>query len=456
MPTRFASTGEDMTSPLSPRDIQTRIRSGASLEEVAHVAGVPVEKVEPFAAPVLAEREHVAGTALQCPVRRRGETGSVRSMRSVVTDKLAPHGVVIDEEDWDAWRNEDRRWTVQGCFEVDGERRVARFIFDQRARFSVANNDEARWLIGEVTASQPVSSPDAEPTIDLNDELALIRAVQGSVPIVETPASPSEPVRSTPVQAPAALSVGPAVAAQPEETAEPEADDTEVEDYAPAEFEEVDGVYDFVPKNTSDMDVLYDMLSSFAEDSVNIYAGLTNPVTQDVPEPVDAVLDEAEVEPEASTSTAKVTQPEPTPEPQPEQTDEQEPQPESTPQPEPLEDPDDVTEPKGERKPHLAAVVDRPEESPVARPAQGVVVEVELPQSDVPQPDVPQPDLEVLSTGSADVAEAAVEVEQTPLVESPAPEPAPKPKPKPRSRKKRASVPSWDEIMFGGPTHKKD
>jgi len=28
----------------------------------------------------------------------------------------------------------------------------------------------------------------------------------------------------------------------------------------------------------------------------------------------------------------------------------------------------------------------------------------------------------------------------------------PAPAPKPRGRKKRASIPSWDEIMFGGPT----
>src|SRR5262249_11913415 len=41
------------TSSLSPRDIQARIRSGESAEEVARVAGVPVDRVLRYAGPVL-------------------------------------------------------------------------------------------------------------------------------------------------------------------------------------------------------------------------------------------------------------------------------------------------------------------------------------------------------------------------------------------------------------------
>lgn len=266
-------------SSLSPRDIQTRIRSGASLEDVAREAELPVEKVEPFAAPVLAEREHVAGTALQCPVRRRGETGSVRAMRAVLGEKLHGTGLSVDDLDWDAWRNEDRRWTVVGRYQNDGVRHEALFVFDQRARFSVAVNDQARELIGEAVPETSRTLPateaagsDTEPTINLDDELAIVRALQDR----RTRQAASD------VQAltqPAAEPSRDARPAEPEP--EPVEDEEEPEDYAPAEFQEVDGLYDFVPKNTSDMDVLYEMLSSFAEDSVNIYAGLANPVTQE-------------------------------------------------------------------------------------------------------------------------------------------------------------------------------
>jgi len=60
-----------MESALSPRDIQTRIRAGESLEAVGRIAGIPLDRVERFAAPVLAEREHIAAVAMSASVRRR-------------------------------------------------------------------------------------------------------------------------------------------------------------------------------------------------------------------------------------------------------------------------------------------------------------------------------------------------------------------------------------------------
>lgn len=319
---------------LSPRDIQTRIRSGATLEDVAREAEMPMEKVEPFAAPVLAEREHVAGTALQCPVRRRGETGSVRSMRAVVSERLMTRALEVDDVEWDAWRNEDRRWTVVGRYGEGEDAQEARFVFDPRARFSTAQNDQARWLIGEYTApsqptepasqTDPMSSPDAEPTIDLNDELALVRAVQGDATPSQQPAAPApatqpeeqatepaataqttasaapqapgteQPAAPAPAQPAAQQEASSEQAEQPQGAGLLDPDDEDPEDYSEAELEQVNGIYDFVPKNTADMDVLYEMLSSFAEDSVNIYEGLTNPVApaqpaggQDVEEELD-------------------------------------------------------------------------------------------------------------------------------------------------------------------------
>ena len=60
-----------MDSTLRPRDIQARIRSGETPESVAQVAGTSVDKVMPYAAPVLAERAHVAQRAQRASIRRR-------------------------------------------------------------------------------------------------------------------------------------------------------------------------------------------------------------------------------------------------------------------------------------------------------------------------------------------------------------------------------------------------
>ena len=183
----------EMKSSLSPRDIQTRIRAGESLEDVTRLAGIPLDRVERFAAPVLAEREHIAAVAMSASVRRRGETSGHRSLRITVTERLVTRGVDIDTVSWDSYRLDDGRWAVTADYTSGTENRHACFTYDPRSRFSVAANDEARRLLGEqATGPQPDrrhtadSAPvgeDTEPTVDLSDELALVRATrEPSVP----------------------------------------------------------------------------------------------------------------------------------------------------------------------------------------------------------------------------------------------------------------------------------
>lgn len=262
-------------SALSPREIQTRIRAGESVDEVAHAAGVDRARVEPFAVPVIAEREFIAGQAQTHPARRGGETIAHRTLGGVVTDRLLPRQVDPDTVRWDAWKLEGRRWAVKVTWAGGRQERDARFIYDQAGRFSVADNDDARWLLGlHPPAPEPAAASDpaqeAEPTIGLNDDLALVRVVQP----------------------------GP----QLEDTAPIDDDDTFGQDaYSEAELTEVDGVYDIVTNPTGGIDVLYDMLSGIDEDSVRIYSGLVRPVAG---QPASPVLNEpgeddaAEPEPE--------------------------------------------------------------------------------------------------------------------------------------------------------------
>ena len=144
----------EMKSALSPRDIQARIRAGESLEDVGRIAGIPLDRVERFAAPVLAEREHIAAQAMSASVRRRGETSGHRGLRVTVTERLLTRGVDIDTIAWDAYRLDDGRWAVTADYRSGEANRHATFTFDARGRFSVASNDEAHWLLGEHSAAK--------------------------------------------------------------------------------------------------------------------------------------------------------------------------------------------------------------------------------------------------------------------------------------------------------------
>ncbi|GAA3611928.1 septation protein SepH [Microlunatus ginsengisoli] len=181
------SPDQPASPALTPREIQARIRSGESLADVAELAGIPLDRVERFAAPVIAEREYVAAQALSASVRRRGETSGHRNLRLTITERLTGRGVDVDTLAWDSYRLEDTRWGVTATYTVGEAERQALFWYDVRGRFSVAGNDEARWVLGEqprdlAPAAAGEDAEDVEPTVDLSDELAIVRAVQEPPP----------------------------------------------------------------------------------------------------------------------------------------------------------------------------------------------------------------------------------------------------------------------------------
>ncbi|MDQ1248151.1 MAG: hypothetical protein QG597_2523, partial [Actinomycetota bacterium] len=51
--------------PVTPRDVQRKLRHGATITEVVAESGMPVEKVENFAVPVFQERAYVAQQAME-------------------------------------------------------------------------------------------------------------------------------------------------------------------------------------------------------------------------------------------------------------------------------------------------------------------------------------------------------------------------------------------------------
>ena len=151
-----------MESSLRPRDIQARIRAGETPEAVAHAAGTSVEKIMPFAAPVMAERAHVAQRAQLASVRRRAADSGARTLGEAVGAHLRSHNVDPSVVEWDAWRREDGRWTLTGLYDVAGRVGTATFSHDPRGNYVTVDDDDARWLVGDATpaSTEPAASDD--------------------------------------------------------------------------------------------------------------------------------------------------------------------------------------------------------------------------------------------------------------------------------------------------------
>lgn len=165
-PTQNGSTG----TRLSPREIQSQIRGGASASDVAEHSGLPLEQVRRYEGPVLAEREHVAQLARRVEVAAADTDGfrSVFGDQAVTLDEMVNHrlgafGIDTSTLRWDAWRVHDGSWSVTADFAPGtewaassiGEPPPARWTF-HTGRKSLFNAN--RWA-QQLSELEPVDGP---------------------------------------------------------------------------------------------------------------------------------------------------------------------------------------------------------------------------------------------------------------------------------------------------------
>lgn len=160
-----------MDSALRPRDIQARIRRGASPEEVAAAAELPVDRIMGYAYPVLAEREHMAQRARGATVRRKHAQSNALTLGESVDATLRARGLDPESASWDSFRRDDARWTVT----VRANGVSADYVFDPAGRYTFAEDAGARELVGDV--------PDVT-------ETAIADAVTRPVDVVELESDP--------------------------------------------------------------------------------------------------------------------------------------------------------------------------------------------------------------------------------------------------------------------------
>jgi hypothetical protein len=173
-----------MDSALRPRDIQARIRAGETPEAVAQAAQTSVDKIMAFAAPVLAERQHIAERAQRSSVRRTDGSHAAAGARTL-GDAVAAHlrSVNTDPDlvEWDSWRREDGRWSLSAGYTAGDRTGTAELTFDAPGNYVTLDNDDARWLVGEAVAAAPAAQDDLRQVrqrrlnavTDLDEELPL-------------------------------------------------------------------------------------------------------------------------------------------------------------------------------------------------------------------------------------------------------------------------------------------
>ena len=138
---------------LAPREIQAHIRSGMSAQDVASITGVPLEYIQKFEGPVLAEREFVVESALNVPVHTAIESDPMSqgtTFGSAIRERLYDLSAI--NERWASWKEIGGGWIVKLAFTADQIDHDARWRYDPKKAALAPLNNEA------ITLSQQISS----------------------------------------------------------------------------------------------------------------------------------------------------------------------------------------------------------------------------------------------------------------------------------------------------------
>ncbi|MGW5440946.1 septation protein SepH [Nocardia asteroides] len=254
---RFGQIEIETEASMRPRDIQARIRAGASVEQVTAESGMPATKVERFAYPVLLERARAAELAQKAhPVRPDGP--ALETLHEIVTAAFAERGHTIEQAEWDAWKDEKGFWVAQLQWRHGHSEIAAHWRYQPDAHGGsvsplddpandLIDPDFGRALRGLATilptpaeqaapvveapkpveprprepvaapTARPASRPAAQPTLDEYFEQRAVAAGGGAaaIPAAPVPAAPIPAVPAAPAPQPAAQAEKEPVAKEP-------------------------------------------------------------------------------------------------------------------------------------------------------------------------------------------------------------------------------------------------
>ncbi|ARU45770.1 septation protein SepH [Corynebacterium silvaticum] len=164
-----------LSTPLAmrPREIQDRIRGGATVAQLAEENGVTESRIEPYAHPVLLERARIADMAKQShPVR---DDGPARlTLWEVLVTAFAARGLDLSTTQWDAYRDASGQWIATVSWKSGVSDLTAEWSYHRNSMSSttaIARNGIAADLIDPdfiqpVRTISPVGRPRAVDVFD--------------------------------------------------------------------------------------------------------------------------------------------------------------------------------------------------------------------------------------------------------------------------------------------------
>ncbi|MFZ1362124.1 MAG: septation protein SepH [Candidatus Nanopelagicales bacterium] len=177
------------TQPITPREVQDRVRAGDTAQEIAADTGADLAYVQRFASQVEAECEQVIAAAATCEVMHEGKR---QSFEDAVVSRLRILGVAPNSVTWHALKA-GHDWSVVLSYDTAKESAEAWFEYSLARRIITPSNEEAEWLL-----AQPHTQESVEPTSVVTPPVTTRATIQASTnnPPAQKPAQLPEPTNN--------------------------------------------------------------------------------------------------------------------------------------------------------------------------------------------------------------------------------------------------------------------
>ena len=159
---RLSHSAPEPAAAISPREIQMRVRAGASPQDIAEANDMTLDRVLRFASAVLEERSRVAQEARRARARRSTTEGQTVVFGDAVDMRFAAHGIEPSSVTWDARRRDDGQWVVTAHWVGGDSERAAEWLFHLTSRSVTPMDDTAADLLSD-RPIRPVAPPVEQP-----------------------------------------------------------------------------------------------------------------------------------------------------------------------------------------------------------------------------------------------------------------------------------------------------
>lgn len=198
---RNAANAKPADLSITPRDIQDRIRSGETVQQIAETTGADVDFIEKFAQPVIYELEHIVQSALAIRITIAGDRFNddmQEEFGRLIEARLSANGA--DRVEWSSKRAEGGVWLVSANYEIKGHRGLALWAFEPR-KFHLSPENESAVALSNHNSSlenpiaklrtvteplAPVASAEAADQVETGSTPAAFRKTEAAT--TETPA----------------------------------------------------------------------------------------------------------------------------------------------------------------------------------------------------------------------------------------------------------------------------